>query len=181
MKAEVCDVNPLVNLPLLDVNGQFFSESKAILRYVGRIGKSLAGKNDIEIMKSDQTIDFTEDFYTAFGPSFSLPTIEEKIAARQVLLTPEGQLTKLLIKAEKYIKSFGSNKYVCGDYITVGDLALWSVLCLLCSSFLDGIPTNIYDNYPVIESYRKFVGSHPQIVEHYKDETAGLTFIGYKV
>lgn len=152
-----------------------------MLRYAGRVGKaSLAGKTDLDTLKVDQSIDFTEDFYSAFGPTFSLPTNEEKIAARQALIAPEGKITTLLTKTEQYIKSFGPGAYVCGSYITIGDLALWSVLCLLVSAFLDGVPTTLFDSYPNIAAYKKMIGAHPKIADFYKNETEGIRFIGYK-
>lgn len=152
-----------------------------MLRYAGRVGNaSLAGKTNLDILKVDQSIDFTEDFYSAFGPTFSLATNEEKIAARQLLIAPEGKITALLTKAEQYIKSFGPNAYVCGNYITIGDLAIWSVLSLLVSSFLDGVPTTLFDSYPNIQAYKVMVGAHPTIADFYKNETEGIRFIGYK-
>jgi glutathione S-transferase len=178
-KTNLLKTNAFVNLPLLEVDGNHFVESKAILRYAGRVSNLLPSA-PLSLLKVDESIDLTEDIFSTFIPTVRMSDPTERINARKELSLPNSKLKKVCAKTEKYISNFGENKYICGDQITVGDIALWSNLCLLSSGWLDGLPTDVLDEFPVITKYRKLVGTHPKIKSFYADQTQGFRFTGYK-
>jgi glutathione S-transferase len=168
-----------VNLPLLEVNDSSFVESRSILRYAGRKA-NLYPSNDIDCLKVDESIDLLEEVYNGFSSTFSIKDETEKIAARKELLLPEGKISLALKKFSTYITSFGEDNFVVGDMMTIGDIGLFCTLSILASGMLDGIELNCLDSYPIIQSYRKKVGTHPKISAYYAKETEGLRFNGYK-
>lgn len=178
-KTKLLQTNAFVNLPLLEVDGNHFVESKAILRYAGRIS-NLLPSSPLSLLKVDESIDLTEDIFITFLTTLRIADATERINARMELSLPNSKLKKICGRTEMYISKFGENKYICGDQITVGDIALWSNLCLLSSGWLDGLPTDVLDEFPVITKYRKLIGSHPKIKSFYSDQTQGFRFTGYK-
>lgn len=178
LKVQLGDSCPLVNLPLLQIDDAYFTESKSILRYVGTVG-GLMPSEPIKRLKIDEIIDFTDCIFAAFGHTFSITDFDEKVKARLALVSEGGALDKIWLKIDLYLSKV--QNFITGDELTIGDIALFSTLCVPVSGFIDGIPLDVLDKYPHISEYRRRVGTHPKVITRYQDLTEGNLFIGYKM
>mmetsp|Transcript_14917 Transcript_14917/g.22439 ORF Transcript_14917/g.22439 Transcript_14917/m.22439 type:complete len:225 (-) Transcript_14917:176-850(-) len=180
MKKDLISTAPLMNLPLLEVDGKYFSESKAILRYAGRMGGMIPSDPILEL-KMNECIDWTDCIFACFQFTFGIQELEAKIAARQALCATDGVLHVLLSKIETYISQF-EDDFVCGKELTVGDIALFVNIAVPFSGFLDGFPPakEYLEQFPAITNYRKKVGTHPKVASRYEPYTEGPLFTTYK-
>lgn len=179
MKADLVDKLPQANIPLLEVDGQYMTESLAILRYVGVLG-GLIPDSAFAQGKMDEGMSMTNDIFAVFGPTFAISDPEERIAARQALCAgPDGKLFKLMQKLDAMIAGF-SGGYMAGDMLTVGDLCWFSIFGLMSCGMFDGFDTTFLDQFSNITTFRKFIGTNPKVASRYADETEGLLFTGFK-
>merc|ERR1719223_1474527 len=120
LKAE--GVSPYGQLPFLEVDGKILGQSAAIGRYCAKRA-GLTPEDDFEAGQVDAIIDTQEDVLRSIMPTFALATTEEKIAARQELLAPEGKGGKVLglIEAQLRKNNDGAG-WIVGDKITFADI-----------------------------------------------------------
>jgi glutathione S-transferase len=179
LKERLGDKALLMNLPLLEVGDEVFTESKAILRYVGAQG-GLVPCDPLKALRSDEIVDVVDDMFHPIGGTFAFTDPEEKMEARrQLLVGPEGKLFKYYSKIESYLGKM-SGPFVGGEDLCLGDIALFGTMLVPVAGFLDGFPTDALDAYPNITAYRKRVGSHPKVASRYANVTEG-TLLAYKV
>mmetsp|Transcript_97162 Transcript_97162/g.173077 ORF Transcript_97162/g.173077 Transcript_97162/m.173077 type:complete len:243 (-) Transcript_97162:78-806(-) len=153
-------------VPFLTVDGKVMSQSKSILRYVGKHvkyeGKTLYPTDPMEAFKCDEMMDFLDDMRKPFASTFALPE-EERPAARAAILAEDGALTKEILKLEKRLETFGPS-------LTVADLLVFSFMnAFRQPTFVDGIPEGTLDKYANINKHHEFVANLPPIAEHYKN------------
>lgn len=179
MKSELVEKVPQANIPLLEVDGKYLTESLAILRYVGVLG-GLVPDSAFEQGKMDEGIAQSNDVFQAFGPTFAISDPAERLAARQALCeAPDGKLFKLMQRFDASIAGF-SNGYMAGDKLTVGDICWFSMFGLLSCGMIDGFDARFFDQFTNITTYRKFIGTNPKVASRYADETEGFLFNGFK-
>ncbi|CAE7638131.1 GST1, partial [Symbiodinium pilosum] len=87
-------------LPILTVDGKAYAQSRAILRYVGRIakyeGSELYPIDPMEQLECDDYIELGEDLRMPILSTFRIQEQAEKEAARAALVGPDGGVTKFL-------------------------------------------------------------------------------------
>jgi glutathione S-transferase len=128
-------------MPLLEIDGQPFAQSMAILRYVGRVA-GLYPDDPIEALRVDELLDCCIDIRSKFSATYSLPDAE-RIAARQKIV--KTFLKTHLQKMESRISSklFESTGFAVGRKLTIADLAIANEVNGLQSGRLDGVDKNI--------------------------------------
>jgi len=179
LKARVGDKAKLVNLPMLEIGDEVFTESKAILRYVGAKG-GLIPADPIKALRSDEMVDVVDDLFFAIVGTFGISDKTEMIAARQALLVgPDGKMFKYLTKIDAYLGKL-TTPFIGGDELCLGDIALFGTIHVPVAGFLDGFPLDALESYPNIVAYRTRVGSHPKIASRYAGVTEG-PLMAYKV
>jgi glutathione S-transferase len=134
-------------MPLLEIDGKMFSQSMAILRYVGKI-TGLYPEDPIEALRVDEFLDSIIDTRSKISQTYALPEIE-RITARQKLT--ESFIKPHLARIECRVKNGGSTAgFAVGEKLTIADLAIANEIAGLRSGRLDGIDTHIGDDCPAL-------------------------------
>lgn len=154
---------PFGQLPAIEVDGTVIAQTGALLTYAGRIA-GLCPEDPLEAALADQSVCFVEDIWELFRPTWSIQDEDEKIQARQKIMAGPlkekfGMLTNLI----------EGRQYLAGDKLSYGDLSTFCFLCLMQSGFLDGVPTNLLDDYPVLKEYRNRIASLDFVKERYAE------------
>ena len=155
------DEFPFGALPILDVEtttGKVCSaQSNAILRFAGRLS-GLYPKNDlVQALKVDEAMDLAEDINELLGPSLHEQDTERKMAMRKILA--EETLPRWVGYVERLLDANGRTGFVVGNDLSVADLKLYWICDFLTSGDLDGIPTNLLDNFATVVAWRKNVAA----------------------
>jgi len=107
-------------LPVLEIpEGQSLSQSRAILRYLGRqtivagYTEPLYPSDPLKAFYVDELMDTLDDARLKLIPTFSIKDQSEKEAARAALFGEEGDITKLMKKARTQIET-SCPGYQCG-------------------------------------------------------------------
>lgn len=159
---------PFGQLPVLQLDdGTVLAQSAAIDRYVAATTGQLPASDPLAVAKADQLYFFAEDVWMTVYPSFRLADTEAKIKARQELLAEGGALKAKLDKLEAICAAKKGTKFLTGDTLTHGDLALFCGVSTLQSGWLDGIPTDLLSSFPAIKAFREAVASVPAIKAFY--------------
>lgn len=100
---------------------------------------------------------------------------EEQLAARQAMVGPlKDKLTALTKLVE------GSpGKYVAGDQLSIGDLAVFALLSNLRSGWLKGVPADLLDSFPVLKAFRNSIATITAIRDYYAAATDDIRKNGY--
>jgi glutathione S-transferase len=178
LKEELIEKVPQINIPLLEVDGKYLTESLAILRYVGTVG-NLMPSNPFAQGKVDEGLNLSNDVFSAFGPTFAIADLAEKIAARQALCAPDGKISKIMQKMDIIIAGF-SNGHMAGDMLTIGDICWFALFGLMSCGMIDGFASDYLNQYVNITKFRQFIGTNPKVASRYAKETEGLLFNGFK-
>merc|ERR1712232_1530557 len=151
---------PFGQLPILTVEyasgkTKTFTQSNSILRYFGKRGGLYPTDDDMEAMEVDSVIDILDDMVdplrtTVRGAVKSLIrdtefTNEEKMDIRKRWI----QKFPIFLNAiETKLKESESGWVAGGSNVTIADLSLYVTLIWIKTGILDGIPTNVIDEYP---------------------------------
>jgi len=165
---------------LLEVDGQYFVESKAILRYAGLMS-NLIPSNPLQQLRMDEALNMTEDIFTTFSATFAIKDNEEKIAARKALCEGDGKMVSVMAKLDSYLAQYcGEKSFICGDDLTLADVALFATFGTLVCGVFDGIPADFLASFANINSFRIRVGTHEKVASRYAHLTEGLLFNAFK-
>ena len=136
-------------VPVLEYQGVQYSQSNAILRWVGKQA-GLYPEDPLLAFRADEVLDVAEDISHAVGITMREQDLEKKIALRKELLAKE--LTTYFRGLEKLLERNNSEKgWFVGDKPTIADFKINPVFWWLTSGLLDGIPKDIFDTYPLIQ------------------------------
>mmetsp|Transcript_141607 Transcript_141607/g.440233 ORF Transcript_141607/g.440233 Transcript_141607/m.440233 type:complete len:217 (-) Transcript_141607:232-882(-) len=154
-------------VPFLTIDGKVMPQSRAILRYLGKEvkyeGKALYPEDALEAYWCDELIELVEDCRAPLSKTFSIQDQAEKEAARAALFAEDGAISKMLLKLDKRLESFGPS-------VTIGDIYAFCVVNIFRQpTFIDGIPAGTIDQYPNIAKHHEFVAKLPPVVEYFKD------------
>eukprot|EP00462_Mataza_sp_D1_P025861 CAMPEP_0175148836 /NCGR_PEP_ID=MMETSP0087-20121206/16865_1 /TAXON_ID=136419 /ORGANISM="Unknown Unknown, Strain D1" /LENGTH=241 /DNA_ID=CAMNT_0016434373 /DNA_START=16 /DNA_END=738 /DNA_ORIENTATION=+ len=154
-------------LPVLEVDGQFLSQSQAIISYCSK----LAGMEPVDpwlAAKVDEALNGCTDVTSTIGSTFSLPA-DQKALKRQELAAEGGRLAMHLGGLEKLARENAASHapgQMVGAALSAADLAVWSLVNWLQKGVLDGIPKEyVSENFPHLSSVHKRVSAHPKVQE----------------
>ncbi|PNH03804.1 Hematopoietic prostaglandin D synthase [Tetrabaena socialis] len=157
---------PFGQMPVLEVGEKMLAQSGAIERYTAKLA-GLYPEDPLEAAEVDQAMFLMSDFFELFTPTFRLKA-EEKVAARLAIL--EGKGKDMLGHISKLLASGG---YIAGGKLSLGDIAVYVSLSNLVSGFMDGVPKDLLDGYPVIKAFHNKIASEPAIKAYYETRGEG--------
>eukprot|EP00300_Choanocystis_sp_HF-7_P038407 c5530_g1_i1.p1 GENE.c5530_g1_i1~~c5530_g1_i1.p1 ORF type:complete len:217 (+),score=43.90 c5530_g1_i1:38-652(+) len=154
---------PLGQLPVLEVEGEVFPQSLAILRYVGKL-TGLYPTDPLAALRVDSLIDTLEDLNTILGRSARLEPAAKK-AARELVAAED--LPRFMRIAEETLAKNGTG-FLVGDSLTIADLQLLNGTRRLLNGFVDDVPASVLDPYTLVLEHTARLNAHPKIAEWYE-------------
>jgi glutathione S-transferase len=157
------DSLPLGQVPTLEVDGEVFTQSHAILRYAGTLSGLYPVTDAVAAYRIDELFAILDDMfnYPLWGASHREKDTEKQLAMRAELAS--GMVPKTLGFLEnRIVKNKGP--YAAGSKLTVADLAIYGALL----GFKNGVPgfeKTIADSYTILQRVFKQVAEHPKVVE----------------
>ncbi|GBF98377.1 glutathione S-transferase [Raphidocelis subcapitata] len=155
---------PFGQAPVLEVDRKLLAQSAAIDRYLAAKA-GLVPEDLWQAALADQAYCYCHDLMQPLYDTFKIKELDEKIAARKAVL--DGPLKDKLAHATKLVEA-AADGYVAGPTLSHGDLHLFSTLSTLTSGWLDGVPKDLLDSYPVLKAYRNKIASHPKVKAYYE-------------
>jgi len=162
---------PFGQAPVLEVDGKLIAQTGAIARYCGKQGGFYPRDDDFAAAKIDEIIDTATDITNALGKTFRMEE-EEKKAARVVLAT--DTLPKYFAALEKMMTENGSTGFYVGKSMTIADLAMWRLLGWVSGGALDGIPKDLVESYPQLNSNMVATGSIEKVKSYMTEKYPNL-------
>lgn len=144
-------------LPVLEVEGKFFSQSGAILRLLGA-KHGFYPEDPYTAWKIDSIIDSVGDLYNGYFKAAEAPEDQKETLLKAYY---ENFYTMWLDAIQNRIKMNSSQKYIVGDKITIADFQLASIAY---ASFLNESSASrdttlaIVERYPLFFQYAKGLG-----------------------
>jgi len=166
---------PYGQMPVLVIDSKRIAQTKAILRYIGKLtkvdGQYLYPKDELAAAKVDEVLDAFDDLWILLAPTMRIKSQAQKEQARQELFQPSGQATALLRVFEK-ILSESSNGYVVPEAgLTLADLTYFCFLNSIRSGFIDGLNPDLFKQYTKIMKHKEKIAEIPAIREYYADKS----------
>ena len=165
-------IAPFKQLPVLDVDGKIFAQTGAIARFCGKLSGLYPKNDDYNAALIDQIIEGAQDINYLVTLSGRDKDTERKKIARNILAM--RHLPKWFQFLENLLKQNTKSIYFVDNDLTIADLAIWRLLGWLKSGMLDGVPTNILDNYDHINRLREEIYKNPKVIK-WMDEVYGKT------
>ncbi|CAG7718055.1 unnamed protein product [Allacma fusca] len=145
-------------MPLLSIDGEVFTQSSAILRYLGnKFG--LTGDDEIQRLRLDQVLDITADIRPSMRACYleTDPEKKEKLKATVV-----NEVIPLHLRQIEGIVSKTEGPYIAGSKLTYGDLGLVTAMHVwICSGYLT--EAELQETYPATAKLREAVHNVPKI------------------
>eukprot|EP00434_Breviolum_minutum_P003491 symbB.v1.2.003070.t1/scaffold124.1/size443775/10 len=171
---------PFKQLPVLYIDGVPLAQTKAILRYLGRVtqfqGKSLYPTDPYVSAKVDEIMDAFDDLWILLAPTYRIQNQAQKEQARQRLFE-EGE-AKGLIQIFESTLAKSTNGYVIAEAgFSVADLMYFAFLSMVRSGFVEGLGPKLLSGYPHILRHKELVAAMPEVQKYYKKQNnAGCPF-----
>ena len=156
-------IAPFKQLPVLDVDGEIFAQTGAIARFCGKLSGLYPKNDDYKAALIDQIIEAAQDINYTVTISARDKDPEKKKIARDILASKH--LPKWFQFLENLLEKNVDSIYFVGNDLTIADLAIWRLLGWLKSGMLDGIPTNILDNYKKLNNLREEIYKNPKVIK----------------
>ena len=167
---------PVLTLP----DGQQIYQSNAMLRWAGAQGDgSLYPADLMQRLKVDEAVELAGDLYrewypcvfpgtARFGYDDGSLTDEEKKALAKKLRENflRDQLPRFMGYFADLITTNG-NAFMCGDVLTIADLALLHAIKYYAKGIADFVPKDCLEPFPIITDWIARVEAHPPIAEYY--------------
>lgn len=160
---ELKPTTPFGQVPVLQVDSQMIAQSAAIDHYAAKLA-GLVPTDPLAAALADQAYFFVEDVLQVLVPTFRIKDPEEQKKARQELA--QGALKEKLALLNKLVES-RPGKYIAGDSLSLGDLAIFNNLSMMRSGLMAGLPADILDGFPALKSFRNDIASLPAVSAHY--------------
>jgi glutathione S-transferase len=156
---------PLLQVPVLAVDGEVMTQSNTMNRFVGNMA-GLYPDDALEAAHCDEVMAAVEDVLGKIVVTFGIKDEEKMRTAREALAA--GQITRYLRWLEESLTRHGGN-YFAGNRLSVGDLKVFVWVRALRSGHLDHVPTDLVDNVaPKLVEHLERIQAHPGIVDYYQ-------------
>ena len=186
---ELKSTTPFGQIPVMSINkGPFIAQSNAMLQYVGTLAPFLCPAD--QFLKVQEAIGLVDDFDRAWRPCLAVALEPEKMGygitpatASLVKGSPElNETIKSLREAflanemPKYCGFFAKmiegngGPFLCGSQPTLADCCLAPALERYILGYIDHVPVESLDIYPMMKTYLATFKALPQIqaYEQYK-------------
>ncbi|CAE7807550.1 GST1 [Symbiodinium sp. CCMP2456] len=157
-------------LPILVFDGKVCCQSRAILRYIGRLAQHEGAflyptEDPLEQLLCDELIDLSEDLRRPMSATVTTQYKDaaEKEAARRALLSADGECTKFLkVLDKKFGESFPTK-------LTIGNIYAWSIVTMFRQpTFIPEIPADALSPYENLTKLHQWMSSLPVIKAYYE-------------
>jgi glutathione S-transferase len=149
---------PTENLPLLEIDGEVYTQSVAILRYLGT-EFGLTVDDALQRLRLDQILDTISDARTNSRAWFTETDPEKKKKALEAFVNDH---LKFYLRQIGGIIAKTEGPYITGSKLTYGDLGLANAVNMWVAA---GMITEkqLQEEYPAVSKLRDAVVSIPQI------------------
>ncbi|CAE8628247.1 unnamed protein product [Polarella glacialis] len=131
---------PFGQLPILVVDGKQLSQTKAILRYIGKLsmheGHYLYPQDPLQAAKVDEVMDAFDDLWILLAPTYRIEDAEQKAEARRRLFADGGEASAMVAIFEGILSQSSNGFAVPEAGFTVADLMYFSFLNVIRSGFV---------------------------------------------
>mmetsp|Transcript_13515 Transcript_13515/g.29670 ORF Transcript_13515/g.29670 Transcript_13515/m.29670 type:complete len:245 (-) Transcript_13515:24-758(-) len=153
------------------------TQTKAILRYVGRFAKGLHGKHLYPSdpwlgAKVDEIVDAFDDLWILLAPSYRIDDQPLKEHVRQQIFEPGGEGAPLLDAFEAILAKSYNGFAVPEAGLTVADLVYFGFLNSIRSGLVEGLGPGLFADlgYKRIVAHKEMMARIPAIERYYKDK-----------
>lgn len=154
---------PFTAVPTLEIDGQVYSQSNALSRYVGKLA-GLYPTDPLQALYCDETLGALEDINHYLVQTFGLED-EALKKAREALMS--GRLTTFLNGLDKLLAR-GGGEYFADQRLTIADLKMYTQTKALLSGTLDHIPASfVTELVPALVEHHQRVEQAPPVVAYY--------------
>lgn len=142
---------PLGSVPVMTVDGQVFTQTAAMLRYVAKLGGGALYPSDaMQAFVVDSALDtFNDTLMGALLPSLFERDADKKLELRAAFT--EGPLTRCCGYVEGLIARSGG-PYLLGDTLSIADLMIAHQVGQIVRGGLDGVAPSFFDGYPKLKA-----------------------------
>ena len=155
-------VAPL-QLPLLEVGGETFGQSAAQQRYVAKLA-GLYPSEPLEALRVDEFADYVLEVFGPIGQSFGISEQAEKEAFRAKAVAEGGDIHKWV----KFLdERLAGKTYAVGESLSLADVQLFTVVPILRSGFLDGVPRDWDAGFKNVRAHFERVAALPKVAAYY--------------
>ena len=160
-------------LPELEVEGQVYAQSVAMLNYVGKLA-GLVPRQPLEALRADEVVGLCEDVSRTIRPSIMVGR-DSSLSARQ-RTKKQGEMRKTLREQdlprmlgyfESLLAKEGTGFFV-GSSPTIADLSVLQSVRHLSSGILDGITTTILNAFPLLKAHKERMEELPEVHAYYQ-------------
>ena len=161
---EIKDSLPLGAVPVIDIDGETYTQGNAMNRYFGK-QSGLYPDDPWQAFLCDEVMDMVEDASNALGKTFGLEGEAFK-QARENLAS--GILTAILKLLDKRLQAAGG-LYFAANKLSMADLKVFELLRTLTSGILDHVPTDLVEKTaPALLQHFERVSNDPGVAAYYK-------------
>mmetsp|Transcript_86315 Transcript_86315/g.239358 ORF Transcript_86315/g.239358 Transcript_86315/m.239358 type:complete len:245 (-) Transcript_86315:86-820(-) len=165
---------PYGQMPVLIVGGKQIAQTKAILRFVGKMtkydGHLLYPKDPFSAAKVDEVLDAFDDLWILIAPTFRIKDKEQKEQARLELFQPGGQAATLVSIFERILTESGNGFVVPEAGLSVADLMYFCFLNSIRSGFIEGLKADLFKDCTNIMKHKEKVANIPDVRSYYQDK-----------
>ena len=158
---------PWVLLPALETPSGILSESNAILRYIGNM-TYLKTEDEWKSAKVDECLDAISDMSNILTETFRINDIDEKIAARKILVEPDGKLSKCYDLFCEKLESSKTGWIAETEKPSIADIKLFSDSFGLVSGNYDGIDISLLEGRDALLDFHSRISAIPEIFSRYE-------------
>jgi len=143
---EYLSKSPSRKIPFMVVNGECYVESKAQLRFAGRLS-GLYPKEMLEMFRVDEAVDYVDSLNAIIVPVFG----EHDTVKKKALITRlfEGPLKDAMTLAEKHFASILTNGLVTGK-LSIADLRAANMFGSIVSGVIEGYGEDYMKQFPTL-------------------------------
>mmetsp|Transcript_56893 Transcript_56893/g.133018 ORF Transcript_56893/g.133018 Transcript_56893/m.133018 type:complete len:245 (+) Transcript_56893:43-777(+) len=168
---------PFGQVPVLEVNGEVFAQTEALLRWAGKQAQLYPEESRLQ-MRCDAVEEALIDMKKILGPAWYNAVLGRNPVTKEPLVTlPDNMreevmesLNKIVLPArfaqlEKFLASSGG-PYFCGDRMTICDLSVYVYASgILDGTYAAGIEPSVMEKCPGLRALVELVGNHPKVKE----------------
>lgn len=150
-------------VPILEVDGEEFSQSDAMSRYVGRLA-GLYPSDPMQAMYCDEVLGAYEDLTQFVVRTFGLEGDELRQAREELR---DGKMT-VFLKGLQALLQRGGGEYFADGQLTVADLRSFVQMKSLTAGMLDHVPADFAQSVaPELVAHHKRVSTDSRVVAYY--------------
>ncbi|EQC33718.1 hypothetical protein SDRG_08821 [Saprolegnia diclina VS20] len=157
---------PFKQLPTLAVDGEVFTQSHGMARYVGALTGLYPTSDPLGAYRVDEILATSDDITGKLLPYFYESDPEKKLAIAKELAAEA--LPALFAGLEaRLVTAASKGPYLLGDKLSLADIELFVMRMNLQSGKMVGLPTTLCDGYPRWQAIADAVAALPKVQAWY--------------